>query len=434
METLILPALLLAFLFWSLRQMETWLHRHIFKVGWLLTKRFETTTVFYYTFFLPGVFLNQFTVWLMAGVLDVRAKSAIVYPAEQEIGELRLNFVRISEKAPPLKAAMIHLSPLIVGLLVVYLVDVNIFNMREILQIINEPQGGLFAGLQTLFTRPDFWLVSYITFTVANTMMPQRGSLKGFAPVLAGFVALAALVIVAGFGDELGAALVDPLLSAMNGMSLLFGMVIVVDILATAVLALIENSIELVTGDSATFRNGKLVAVRRKDLIAQRAAEREKERKKREQREQRKQTPAPALPASSSGTPSIYRFALPVPDAPDMPPRVSILEKQTPLFELDRPRPAVPKVIDADVDIRTLDDEENAEPTPKPSVAPLILEDDDESGFVFDGAGVPDSKRRYVDNTDDGYLDEYNDSPFSDDYDEDAPAADESDDSRVPLD
>lgn len=430
METLILPALLLAGLFWSLRQMETWLHRHIFKVGWLLTKRFETTTVFYYTFFLPGVFLNQFTMWLVAGILDVRAKSAVVYPDKQEIGELRLNFVRIHEKAPPLKAAMIHLSPLVVGLLVVYLVDVNIFNLREILQIINDPQRGLFVGLQTLFTRPDFWLVSYITFTVANTMMPQRGSLKGFAPVIGGFVVLAALVIAAGFGDELGAALVEPLLTTMNGMSLLFGMVIVVDMLATAVLALIENSIELATGDSATFKNGKLVAVRRKDLIAQRAAEREKERKKREQRKQ----PQPMLPATASGAPSIYRFAFPLPEAPDVQPRLSILEKQKPLFELDRPRPPVPKVIDADVDIRTIEDESSTQPAPKPSVSPLILEDDEESGFVFGGAGTSQDGLRYVDNTDDGYLDEYSDSPFVDDYDADASAADESDDPRTMLD
>ncbi len=427
METLILPALLLAVLFWSLRQMETWLHRHIFKVGWLLTKRFETTTVFYYTFFLPGVFLNQFTMWLVAGILDVRAKSAVVYPDKQEIGELRLNFVRIHEKAPPLKAAMIHLSPLVVGLLVVYLVDVNIFNLREILQIINDPQGGLFVGLQTLFTRPDFWLISYVTFTVANTMMPQRGSLKGFAPVIGGFVLLAALVIAAGFGDELGAALVEPLLSAMNGMSLLFGMVIVVDMLATAVLALIENSIELATGDSATFKNGKLVAVRRKDLIAQRAAEREKERKKREQRKQ----PQAALPAAS-GPPSIYRLSFPLPEAPDIQPRVSIREQQKPLFEIDRPRPAVPKVIDAAADIRVISDEDDT--NPKPSVSPLILEDDEESGFVFGGADTSADDARFVDNTDDGYLDEYSDSPFVDDYDRDAPAADESDVSRPMLD
>jgi len=427
-ETLILPSLLLVALFWSLRQMETWLHRHIFKVGWLLTKSFETTTVLYYTFFLPGVFLNQFTMWLTAGVLDVRARGALVYPDKQEIGELRLNFVRINEKSPPLKVATIHVMPLIVGLLVVYFVESSVFNLREILQIINDPQGGLFLGLQTLFTRPDFWLVAYLTFTIANTMMPQRGSLKGFAPVVWGFVALAALVIIAGLGDDFGAALVNPLLSAMNGMSLLFGMVIVVDVVATAFLALIENSIELVTGDSATFKGGKMVAVRRKDLIAQRAAERDKERKKREQRKQ----PQPALPAKS-GLPSIYSLPFPIPEEPGALPRVAIREQQ-PLFGLDKPRPPVPTMIEADADVRVVEDEKPAPPKPNPpAVPPLILDDDEENGFVFDGAGTAEDDLRYVDNTDDGYLDEYTESPFIDDYD-DVPAADESDDLRSTFD
>ena len=69
------------------RQIERWLHQHIFKVGWLLTNNFQTTTVLYYILFLPGILLHECSLWLAAGILNVRAERAIEFPAEQEIGE-----------------------------------------------------------------------------------------------------------------------------------------------------------------------------------------------------------------------------------------------------------------------------------------------------------------------------------------------------------
>lgn len=428
-----MPAILLVGLFWSLRQIEHWLHRHIFKVGWLVTKSYDATTVLYYAFFLPGVFLNQFVMWLAAGMLDVQADRSLEYPKKQEIGELRLNFVQLNKKAPAFKSAIIHIVPLLVGLAAISWLESSVFNLREVLTIISDEQrGGLFGGLQVLFSRPDFWLAAYITFTIANTMMPQRGALKGFVPIVLGIGALATAIIIAGLGDEFGGALVEPLLTLINGTSLLFGMVIVVDVLATALLALIENAIELATGDSATFKNGKMIAVRRKELIAQRAAEREKERKKRDQRKQN-QT---ALPASAGGPPSIYRFALPLPLADPSSSRVTIHE-QKPLFNLEKPRPAVPTRIEAQAEVHSIDD--TGEPVSKPASPkpPLfnpaqkprnldILDEDAEEDTqdAADEIIREDQASPFV--LDEDFTDEYPEDLY-DDYQDDTPAVDESD-------
>lgn len=110
--------------------MERWLHQHIFKVGWLLTHNFHTTTVLYYTFFLPGVLLHEVVTWLVAGIVNVRAKGAIAWPERQDIGELRLNFVQITQRISPLQQFIISVAPLTVGMLVTWHVANNVFRLE----------------------------------------------------------------------------------------------------------------------------------------------------------------------------------------------------------------------------------------------------------------------------------------------------------------
>ena len=66
-----------------LGDLRRWLQQHVFKVGWLLTKNLQTTTILFYTLFLPGVILNQFVTWMAAGILNVRAERAIRGPKDK---------------------------------------------------------------------------------------------------------------------------------------------------------------------------------------------------------------------------------------------------------------------------------------------------------------------------------------------------------------
>src|SRR5690606_33056643 len=71
------------------------------------------------------------------------------------------------------------------------------------------------------------------------------------------------------------------------------------------ILALIENTIEWITGDSAMFRDGKMITMRRSEVQAMREQERQRAR-------QRKTRHA----AGRTGPPSVYNFPLPIPGAP----------------------------------------------------------------------------------------------------------------------
>lgn len=291
-----------------MRQMEVWLHRHIFKVGWLITKNFRTTTILYYTFFLPGIILNQFARWLIAGILDVQAKHAIALPEKQEIGELKLDFVQISPKASPLRLAIIKMTPFMIGLIAVLLISEHIFDISSIEQAIQEGTSNSFdIIINRIFSTSDFWLWAYLLFTISNTMTPDFSLIKNYQRNLI-VVSVAVLALVAwGVGQAvIGDVINGPIAQVLNLFSTAFIVIVVFDLIWVIILAIIENSIEYITGNSATFKNGKMVAISLKEI----REEQEKERKKQAQARQEKKKQLPA------GPPSIYSWTFTMPEGP----------------------------------------------------------------------------------------------------------------------
>lgn len=367
---MLIPWLLVIGLLYPMRRLEGWLHQHMFKVGWLLTKDFSTTTVIYYSLFLPGVALHEFTRWLVAGMLDVRAERAIRWPEKQEIGELRLDFVRLAKNTSPFKLALINLAPLLMGMAIISLIANHVLLLNGVMAAIYGETDDWGAGISRLFSTPDLWLWAYIILTISNTMMPEWKSLRGLRPLLiAAAVVIVALYLI-GTGDAVLMVLLGgPLANTLNTLALTFTLIIGVDLLATAILGGIESLIERVTGDSATFQNGKLVAMRREEVI--------KLRQQQQEREQKQQAKARALP---SGAPSIYRFPLPVPPAPgrEAAPIVVEREQQPPL-----PAPATsPSVITIGQQPPTAPAPAPPRPTfnPPPSPKPILpsLDDDED--------------------------------------------------------
>jgi len=299
-------------LFYGLRQLERWLHQHIFKVGWLVLKNFQQTTLLYYTFFLPGVIINQLVYWLMAGVLDVRADRAIRLPEKQEIGELKLNFIKLSKKASPAKVSVITIAPFLAGLFFILFAMNNIFQVNVAFADFDGTLDGILRGIGRITSAPDFWLWAYLLFTVANTMMPDFKQIRGLRWILTIIgIAMVGLFII-GVGDEIAhAAISGPILTVLNTLSGAFAFVIILDAVAVGVLSAIENTIEYITGDSATFKNGKMIAMTREQVIASRNQERQK--KMQAIREPKQLSPL-------AGAPSVYKLPFPIPSAPGIEP------------------------------------------------------------------------------------------------------------------
>lgn len=313
----IIPWIIVIALLYPIRRLEQVLHQHIFKVGWLFTKNMRRTTILYYVLFSPGVALNQFMVWLIAGLVNVRAESTIAWPEPQEIAELKLNFVKLPRNVHPVKLAFIGIAPMLTALIIIAFITNNILNGQAFVAILNgtapvpsasvdDPLATVSAALRQLFAIPDLWLWLWLIIALANTMMPDSKTLRGWRPVLIAIVIAVVIFYALGVGDAIMTTLLGgSLANVLSGLGLTFGLIIAVDLFTIGVLGAVEAIFERITGDSATYQNGKLVAMRRDEVIKLREQQREKAEKQAKQESAR---PAPAT--------SIYELHFPIPGAP----------------------------------------------------------------------------------------------------------------------
>ena len=314
-------------MFVVLRRIERWLHQHIFKVGWLSTQNYQTTTILYYTFFLPGVVLHELVLWLVSGMVNVRADAIIKWPEEQQIGQLDLKFVQVSKKASNFRRAVIAIAPLIVGIVAIWFIADSIFDITAAVEVMNTGElTDIAAGLGQLTGAPNFWLWVYIVLTIANTMYPSvPKDLQGWRTVLGAGVAVALALTAIGLGGEIFEVLSTPLGNLIYVLQLSAIMVIAIDFVMVLVLGTIEYTIERVTGNSATFTRGKMETMTRAEAIADRERKRTKAR---EAAKRRRNT------AADTGPSTIYAFSFPIAGSPS---ELTITDP----FEIEKPAPLV---------------------------------------------------------------------------------------------
>jgi hypothetical protein len=257
---------------------------------------------------MPGVFAHEFILWLVAGIFNVRAERAIAWPEAQAVAELRLTFIKLNKTAGSLRTAIISISPLVFGILFIGFVANNVINVSGFVLAMGDGNlENLGSALTVLTSAPDFWLWVYLIFVVGNTMWPDLKALRGWKPILTGAVIAVVFLYVVGLGEAIiSRALMGPILQGVNILSGALGVLIVTNLFFTAVLGSVESIIERITGDSATFQNGKLVAMRRAEMLQIRQQQREREAKQ----------AAVAKTQRAAGPPSIYSFPLPIPGAP----------------------------------------------------------------------------------------------------------------------
>ena len=348
-----------------MRRLERTLHQHIFKVGWLLTKNLQTTTILYYLIFLPGVFVHEVILWLVAGIFDVRAERAIAWPESQAVAELRLTFIKLARGTSTFKLAIINISPLLFGIIVIGFIANNVLNINGFLLVMGDGNlENLSGALRVLTSTPDFWLWVYLVFAVGNTMWPDHSALRPWRPLVIGLVVAAILLYVIGLGDALvGRTVAGPVLHAVNIFSGTLAVLIVIDLFFTAILGGVESVIERVTRNSATFQNGKLVAMRREEVLKMRQQQREREARQAQ----------PHRTVRPAGPPSIYAFPLPIPGAPG--------KESEPIVVTKEAQPSLPSVETGRAGPAMITGTAVARPEPRPQLGfpktPSADEDED---------------------------------------------------------
>lgn len=200
------------------------LHREIQVVLFLFTRNKPLTIGLFSMLFFPGVFLHELSHFLMAKMLGVRTGKFSLIPQVQSGGRLLLGYVE-TEKTDIVRDSLVGLAPLIAGTLFVAYAGVARLNLDTLWTVLQNRQMNLFVmGLGLLPSIPDFYLWSYLIFTVSSTMLPSESDRHAWLPLGLWIGALLFIAIFAGAGNWMLTNLAPTVDSLLRAVALLLGL------------------------------------------------------------------------------------------------------------------------------------------------------------------------------------------------------------------
>lgn len=254
LSNLLTPWLMLAGVLILLNVAEKWVHRHLYGVGWVLTNNKKTATALYYVLLLPGVFVHEFTQYLVAGALNVRIRRVIAWPEAQDNGTLRLNFIT-PQRARPLERAIIGAAPLAVGLALVWVISTRILNLEDVLAaLLQGDLPRLTSALRVLASTPDFYLWLYLMFAIGNAMLPTPADREGWPLIVGIFAGILVFLIAIGVGEVLLQTFTGPVAHGVELLATAFLTVLLVQIPAIIAIAILEMLAVRFTGRRFEYR------------------------------------------------------------------------------------------------------------------------------------------------------------------------------------
>lgn len=298
----------------------------IFGLGWMFSARHEAAAVIYTLVLLPGIVVHEFVEWITAGVMNFKTVRSMRWPEADKNGELDPKFITVeypklpknSNTAQRLKdlfgKAIVEIMPTIVGILLTLLISNSILQLPILIKEI--PTWDVLKigdALGKVTSQPGFPLWFYILFTVSNSMMPRQFARRGMAILLGVAIAFMILLAIIGFSGAVSNWMNGPIPSAINQLSAIFGLVLVVDSVVFVGLVLAEFVIERVTQRKAPYKTAAERALAMRSAVP-------------------KPAPKPIT--------SIYEYLVPLPSIPD----VMGIRVKAPARELPRPeeKPAIP--------------------------------------------------------------------------------------------
>ncbi len=176
------------------------LHREIQTIFLLLTRNPKIALALFSLILFPGVFIHEFSHWVVAVFLRVPVKKVSLIPQTQKDGRLRLGFVE-TKTTDAFRDSIIGLAPFISGCLVLTFIGSKL----AIVEMIKAALVGNPEMFSTLFfqlpQQTDFGIWFYLAFSVSSTMLPSSSDRESWHVILIGLGIIFGIILIAGFGD-----------------------------------------------------------------------------------------------------------------------------------------------------------------------------------------------------------------------------------------
>jgi hypothetical protein len=228
--------------------LQRFLQREIQAIFLLITRQPDTSMALFSLLFLPGVFLHEASHFITAQVLGVKTGRFSIIPRKLEGGRIRLGYVETAQ-TDFFRDAMIGIAPLVTGGLFVAFAGVYRLGLDTIwVNIIQGQVSAISQAIKTAAYQPDFWLWFYLVFTVSSTMLPSESDRRGWIPVILVMAGLLGIILIIGVGPWVITNFGKAFLTAMNAVTLVFGITLMIHLLFLPPAWLIRKIISRIVG------------------------------------------------------------------------------------------------------------------------------------------------------------------------------------------
>jgi len=224
------------------------LHREIQAVLLIVTHNPQLTIGLFSILFFPGVFLHEFSHFVMAKILRVPTGKISLIPASLPNGRLQMGYVETMQ-TDIVRDSLIGIAPLISGSLFIAYAGLNRMGLSTLLKVLANGQTELFwAGLKLLPQVNDFFLWFYLAFTVSSTMLPSESDRHAWLPLGLWTAGLLVLAIFAGAGTWMLENITPLLNDFLGSVATLFGLSVALHIVLLLPTMLLHRIVSRVTG------------------------------------------------------------------------------------------------------------------------------------------------------------------------------------------
>jgi hypothetical protein len=154
---------------------------------------------------------------------------------------IRLGLVEIAEDTDIVRATIIGVMPVLVGIIVIALIGGAHFDMAALRAAFSTGDvSALGDGLGKFVSAPNFLVWIYLIFAIANAMLPEEHDRINWWLLAGALVGLAVFLLVLDLGILVQAGLDGPLADLASMMSLALTLSLAIDLAVMGIISLTE--------------------------------------------------------------------------------------------------------------------------------------------------------------------------------------------------
>lgn len=224
--------------------LERRIHYHLMHTTYLLLNNRRGGFYLYAIILFPGVFLHEFSHWIMANLLWVPTYRMSLKPQLFDDGSYVLGYVesatrsRSGRQVGAIRWSLIGAAPLLFGVTVILLIGFYIFDINQLTAV---SEAGVSAALSAIFETQRWALWLYLLFAVSNAMMPSKPDRHAWPTFLVIILAVFGFLYLIGVLEQIWFNTAPLVLTAFTYLGVAFTITIIVNILFLLVIVLFKR-------------------------------------------------------------------------------------------------------------------------------------------------------------------------------------------------